>query len=117
MEDITRSWESDRDLPNSEDREDGEVSVSDWEIVSDEHSAVGDEVKAVVDDAAGVFAGMLGCVGGKGAVSLLPALACCCSHIVRVLGSTGQLEVSSRLFDGGGGGEDACRPDGDGEEA
>lgn len=94
MEEMTRSWERDREGPDGREREGGESSVSDWDIVSDEHSAVGDDVKAVVGEAED-FDEMLGCVGGRGAVSLFPALVCCCSHISRVLGSTGQLEALS----------------------
>ena len=62
--------------------------------MSDEHSAVGDVVKAVAG-AVGGLDDMLGCVNGRGVLSLGTVLVCCCSHIARVLGSTGQLEVVS----------------------
>lgn len=87
MEDITLSW----DRRRSVEREDGcGIVDGDCEIVSDEHCAVGEEVKAVVADGEG----MSGCVGGRGLALPVRAFACC-SHISRVLGSTGQLGVES----------------------
>ncbi len=107
---MTRSCERDREVPDGRESGVDDLSVSDWDIVSEEHSAVGDEVKAVVGEV-GDLDGTLGCAGGSGAVSLFPALVCCCSHISLVLGSTGQLVVLSGLS---GGGRDIAR---DGDEA
>jgi hypothetical protein len=66
--------------------------VGTCEIVSDEHCGVGDEMEAVTG--AWVVSGCWGFV-------------CCCSHIARVLGSTGQLDTESGLPLSDAGREDA----------
>lgn len=108
MEEITRSCERVRAFlfAGVELRGGGDESiVVDWEIVSDEHCVVDNGVE---DAAAAVGGSRLpsrlrdgGFVGSdRGADEA------CCSHIARVLGSTGQLEgAESTVFDVGGGGD------------
>jgi hypothetical protein len=93
MEDITLSWERLRVFVFGEMELEGRVG--DWDIVSDEHCASIFEMEVVVG--AGGSSKILVCMGALGAESGGRASRCCCSHISRVLGSTGQLEAVSGL--------------------
>ena len=72
---------------------DGCGEVGDCEIVSDEHCASGEEMEAV--NGAREVGVLSICVGALSAPSRCGAGECCCSHLARALGSTGQLEADS----------------------
>lgn len=109
MEEIALSWERERDFRRGGSvHEDSGGSGADCDIVSDEHFASGDEMEAAMDSPMADIT-LFG-VGGPYADSGCGAFACCCSHIARLLGSTGQLEAVSGLFDGRG--VDSCGGEG-----
>jgi hypothetical protein len=82
------------------------VGAGDWKIVSDEHCGVGGEVLAAASGGGVDEAWTSVCIDGAEGPSGHLTLECCCSHIARLLGSTGQLEALSWLFEGRGG--EAC---------
>jgi len=69
--------------------------------VSDEHCVEGDAREAVMG------AWVVLCCGIPGVGSASRGFVCCCSHISRVLGSTGQLKAESCLSESDAEREDA----------
>jgi hypothetical protein len=76
-------------LGSSECKAGGCDGVGDCEMVSDEHCGEGEAIEAVMG------AWVLLCCGSPVVGPSSRGFVCCCSHIARVLGSTGQLDAES----------------------